>query len=159
MWSSPGLYLRFKLWNVFYDSLLRIAVLDGVLLIGYADNLAVVITAKTKFTEHHRAIESRSSWRNIIYENQEWQRGLSPAGHLDQQRTNKNHIHRNLHKAFNPGIQQALHLNPKPGVLIGESHDLIGQMFLRSRSINSRSIARFVTVDMSRAKPYCDAEI
>lgn len=60
-----GSVLGPTLWNVYYDGVLRIPAPWGVELIGYADDLAVVVTARTSeeiIRGANRALASISQW-------------------------------------------------------------------------------------------------
>lgn len=44
-----GSVLRPTIWNFFYDELLRVALPDGVKLIAYADDIAIVVCVAATF--------------------------------------------------------------------------------------------------------------
>ncbi|KAL1448257.1 hypothetical protein WDU94_012354 [Cyamophila willieti] len=53
------------LWNIFYDGVLRLDMPEGVTLVGYADDLAVMVTAKTEAMlegNANQALQSISEW-------------------------------------------------------------------------------------------------
>lgn len=53
------------LWNIFYDGVLQLEVPNGVTLIGYADDLAIVVTAKTESeleTKAEQVLNGIVSW-------------------------------------------------------------------------------------------------
>ncbi|KAK9717886.1 hypothetical protein QE152_g23499 [Popillia japonica] len=61
------------LWKLYYDSLLESPIPIGVYLIGYANDLAVVVTARKAETLEAMGVPCYGSYTTIAYSNHQYQ--------------------------------------------------------------------------------------